>query len=225
MNSSYWLNFHFLCLMASISLIFAEVGLGLIGFGLSFTFLGVILYFDRGLLALGNVRISLLSLNISLPKGPTFENLICLCVQLFWLIGVGLLLGWQSTWRLFTNVNNLRVRIELMLISGNYFSWWTFIVTYQYGFFLFAGHCLFRPWTLSYICTMAHSRHYLGDIRCHCSIRVRAFVSYRISDIIVLLKLKYCIKEGWNMSNQCHTIIFAYRLIMIVLHSASCLNN
>ncbi|KAG7653213.1 Vesicle transport protein Got1/SFT2-like [Arabidopsis suecica] len=65
-----------------------KVGLGLIGFGLSFTFLGVILYFDRGLLALGN---------------------------LFWLIGVGLLLGWQSTWRVFTNVNNLRGTVCFVL--------------------------------------------------------------------------------------------------------------
>lgn len=34
----------------------AEIGLGLIGFGIVFTFLGVVLFFDRGLLALSNVR-------------------------------------------------------------------------------------------------------------------------------------------------------------------------
>jgi hypothetical protein len=33
----------------------AEIGIGLIGFGIFFTFLGIILFFDRGLLALGNV--------------------------------------------------------------------------------------------------------------------------------------------------------------------------
>jgi len=36
----------------------AEAGIGLIGFGIFFTFLGVVLFFDRGLLALGNVRLT-----------------------------------------------------------------------------------------------------------------------------------------------------------------------
>ncbi|TYH86933.1 hypothetical protein ES332_D01G078700v1 [Gossypium tomentosum] len=51
-----------------------KVGLGLIGFGISFTFLGVSLFFDRGLLALGNI---------------------------LWLAGVVTLIGWYSTLQLF----------------------------------------------------------------------------------------------------------------------------
>ncbi|KMZ63827.1 Protein transport protein GOT1 [Zostera marina] len=51
-----------------------KVGVGLVGFGIFFSFIGVILFFDRGLLALGNI---------------------------FFLIGVALLLGWSSTLQLF----------------------------------------------------------------------------------------------------------------------------
>ncbi|GAB2217860.1 hypothetical protein Droror1_Dr00001072 [Drosera rotundifolia] len=53
-----------------------KIGLGLIGFGVFFTFLGVVLFFDKGLLALGNI---------------------------FWLGGLVVLLGWRSTLKLFFN--------------------------------------------------------------------------------------------------------------------------
>ncbi|XP_016900147.2 vesicle transport protein GOT1 isoform X2 [Cucumis melo] len=65
-----------------------RVGLGLIGFGFFFTFLAVILFFDRGLLALGNI---------------------------FWLIGVALLLGWHSTWNLFTSRANYKGSASFLL--------------------------------------------------------------------------------------------------------------
>jgi len=38
------------------SLIFTEIGIALVGFGAAFLVLGVILLFDKGLLAIGNVR-------------------------------------------------------------------------------------------------------------------------------------------------------------------------
>jgi len=38
--------------------VFTEIGVGLAGFGISFLFLGIILFFDRGLLAIGNVSIA-----------------------------------------------------------------------------------------------------------------------------------------------------------------------
>ncbi|KAL5178421.1 Vesicle transport protein GOT1 [Glycine soja] len=58
-----------------------KIGIGLIGFGIFFAFLGIILFFDRGLLALGNI---------------------------FSLAGVAILLGWRSTWALFTNRANFK---------------------------------------------------------------------------------------------------------------------
>jgi hypothetical protein len=36
----------------------AEIGIGLTGFGILFSFLGVIFFFDKGLLAMGNVSLS-----------------------------------------------------------------------------------------------------------------------------------------------------------------------
>ncbi|RYR59947.1 hypothetical protein Ahy_A04g017072 isoform C [Arachis hypogaea] len=59
-----------------------KAGIGLIGLGIFFTFLGVVLFFDRGLLALGNI---------------------------FWLAGVAILLGWRSMLSLSTNPANYKV--------------------------------------------------------------------------------------------------------------------
>ncbi|XP_022761697.1 vesicle transport protein GOT1 [Durio zibethinus] len=65
-----------------------KVGLGLIGFGIFFSFLGVILFFDRGLLALGNI---------------------------LWLAGVAILIGWYSTLQLFTNRKNFKGSTSFLL--------------------------------------------------------------------------------------------------------------
>ncbi|PIA29803.1 hypothetical protein AQUCO_05800107v1 [Aquilegia coerulea] len=65
-----------------------KIGIGLIGFGIFFTFLAIILFFDRGLLALGNI---------------------------FWLCGVAILLGWRSTWQLFTKRANYKGSVPFIL--------------------------------------------------------------------------------------------------------------
>lgn len=65
-----------------------KVGLGLIGFGIFFTFLGALLFFDRGLLALGNI---------------------------LWLGGVAILLGWHATLKLFMNKANYKGSVSFLL--------------------------------------------------------------------------------------------------------------
>nr|BAC79630.1 NFkB activating protein-like [Oryza sativa Japonica Group] len=65
---------HFTCLVAQIavstisSLLFStEIGLGLSGFGVLFSFLGIIMLFDKGFLAIGNI---LFVSGVSLTIGP-----------------------------------------------------------------------------------------------------------------------------------------------------------
>ncbi|CAI9108782.1 OLC1v1008465C1 [Oldenlandia corymbosa var. corymbosa] len=91
-----------------------KIGVGLVGFGILFSFLGMILFFDRGLLALGNI---------------------------FWLAGVGLLLGWRSTLQLFTNRMNYKGSVSFLVGIFLIFVRWPIvgIVMELYGCILLFG--------------------------------------------------------------------------------------
>jgi len=43
--------------MYPIPFFLSEIGVGLAGFGIAFLFLGILFFFDKGLLAIGNVSI------------------------------------------------------------------------------------------------------------------------------------------------------------------------
>ncbi|XP_028759624.1 vesicle transport protein GOT1 [Neltuma alba] len=114
-----------------------KAGIGLIGFGIFFSFLGILLFFDRGLLALGNI---------------------------FWLAGVALLLGWRSTWNLFTNRANYKGSVSFLLGLFFIFVRWPIlgIILEIYGcFVLFSGfgssikvflyHIPFVGWIVRYL--------------------------------------------------------------------------
>ncbi|KAL8491893.1 hypothetical protein ACS0TY_023475 [Phlomoides rotata] len=123
-----------------------KVGLGLIGFGIFFTFLAIILFFDRGLLALGNVRHFCYSVSLlSLPptQGIYFHVSPCLhlCHQIFWLTGVAILLGWRSTLQLFTNRRNYKGSVSFLLGIFFIFVRWPIvgILVEIYGCFVLFG--------------------------------------------------------------------------------------
>ena len=68
---------HTIPLSALIRVIFAGIGIILSSLGGLFTLLGVLFLFDRGLLAIGNVRYS--SLRSSLPS-VVHQSFCCICV-------------------------------------------------------------------------------------------------------------------------------------------------
>jgi hypothetical protein len=93
----------------------AEIGIGLTGFGVFFSFLGIIFFFDKGLLAMGNI---------------------------LFLSGLGLTIGLKSTLQFFTKPKNYKGTISfgagllLVLIGWPFFG----MLLEAYGFIvLFSG--------------------------------------------------------------------------------------
>ncbi|KAJ3696864.1 hypothetical protein LUZ61_000569 [Rhynchospora tenuis] len=142
-----------------------KVGIGLIGFGFFFSFLGVILFFDRGLLALGNVWFYLPifpSLKITTVITFVLKSTVAYSMevltrinflyQLFFLSGVGLLLGFPYMFQLFTSTRNLKGTIPFFLGIFLIFVRWPIlgIIMEIYGsFVLFSG---FGPSIKVFLC-------------------------------------------------------------------------
>ena len=102
-----------------------KIGIALSAFGVFFLFLGVLLFFDRGLLAIGN---------------------------LLFLVGVTLLIGLQKTFRFFFQARKLRGSLTffggiLLVVVGG----WTFIgfVVEFFGFINLFGD--FFPVVLNFL--------------------------------------------------------------------------
>ncbi|CAI0397229.1 unnamed protein product [Linum tenue] len=110
-----------------------RIGLGLIGFGIFFTFLGVILFFDRGLLALGNI---------------------------LWLTGVAILLGWYTTWKLFTSRENYKGSVSFLLGLFFLFVRWPIvgIILEIYGCFALFGS---RLLAVCQGCPLSNTSHWM----------------------------------------------------------------
>lgn len=137
-----------------------EIGLGLTAFGFLFTLLGMMFFFDRGLLAMGNVSCSChlarrpidaraarsRSLTLSTPQtNPKPKQ------QLLFLAGMTMTIGLQSTVQFFSRRKNRRGSLFYLGGAALVVVGWTFVgfLVEGYGFWcLFAA---FLPTCLSYL--------------------------------------------------------------------------
>lgn len=82
---------------------FSEIGVGLAGFGVSFVILGMILLFDKGLLAIGNVS-KLLSCLLLFNQLRQNRFLF----QILFIVGLTFVIGIERTLRFFFQMHKIK---------------------------------------------------------------------------------------------------------------------
>ena len=85
------------------SFYFLEIGVGLAGFGVAFLFLGMLLLFDKGLLAVGNVSSSL-----TFFFGRKLRENSFFFVQILFLSGLAFVIGLERTFRFFFQYHKIK---------------------------------------------------------------------------------------------------------------------
>lgn len=121
----------------SFNSIFTEIGVGLAGFGIAFVILGVLLLFDKGLLAIGNVRNHHPAIKVMCHK--TFATFSILFVfQILFICGLACVIGLERTFRFFFQRKKVKASIAffggiVIVLVG-----WPLVgmIIESYGFFL-----------------------------------------------------------------------------------------
>jgi len=153
-----------------------EIGLGLTGFGIFFSFLGIIFFFDKGLIAMGNVGllswvivVKILE-RLGLTGRSYYQPVLIMPFQILFLSGLGLTIGLKSTMQFFTKPKNYKGTISfgagffLVLIGWPFFGMlleaYGFIVLFRLSNIFF--HCLSLS-NLQFSVILKSEKSYLCD--------------------------------------------------------------
>lgn len=113
---------------------FSEIGAGLAGMGVAFIFLGILLLFDKGLLAIGNVRFLFNFINLNKTNAR-------LIFQLLFLSGLAFIIGMKKTLFFFFQRNKIKASSFFFIGILIVFLGWPIIgmMAELYGFILLFG--------------------------------------------------------------------------------------
>ena len=151
----------------------SEIGLGLTGFGIFFSFLGIIFFFDKGLIAMGNV--SLLSWviiikileRLGLTGRSYYQPVLIMPFQILFLSGLGLTIGLKSTMQFFTKPKNYKVWQTPILLELLPIDMTNIPLTVPW-----TGYNLIRRWIFPGSHWVAFFWHALGGIWLYCTLQV-----------------------------------------------------
>ena len=152
----------------------SEIGLGLTGFGIFFSFLGIIFFFDKGLIAMGNV--SLLSWviiikileRLGLTGRSYYQPVLIMPFQILFLSGLGLTIGLKSTMQFFTKPKNYKVWQTPILLELLPIDMTNIPLTVPW-----TGYNLIWRWIFPGTHWVAFFWHALGGIWLYCTLQVQ----------------------------------------------------
>lgn len=125
-----------------VLVLFTEIGVGLAGFGVTFLFLGVLLIFDRGLLAIGNVSCVINVIDQISNK---------LSLQILFISGLTCIIGFKRTCNFFFQRHKVKATVAFFAGIAVVLLGYPLVgmIVETYGFILLFGG--FLPATIEFL--------------------------------------------------------------------------
>ena len=202
-------------------LLLSEIGVGLAGFGVAFLFLGMLLLFDKGLLAVGNVGISPFQVVCILFHYST------LSLQILFLSGLAFVIGLERTFRFFFQYHKIKGSsaffggIVVVLLGypliGMIIEAYGFIVLFS-GFFPVAVNFLRRIPVIGTILNLPGISSVSYSL-----LQIDIFFMYVQSyNIVVVVRTYVKVTGGWGIIHTTYRRVFGSDVVSKVYTEKKC---